>query len=136
MAKNKESIYIDMTKLFGILYNAQVNMNKKDRNGIHSRVIIHCENVISNYAMAFNLNKEEDKMHYIDLMIGEFEILKFDCRFMIENCIIKSNDFRRDVQTLIATIEDGMHKWRNYLVDKYNKEVKNSALNESSTSSV
>jgi hypothetical protein len=29
-----------------------------------------------------------------------------------------------------------MYKWRKYLVDKYNREIKNSSLNESSTSSV
>ena len=114
MAKrDKASIYVDAQQLLYTLYDAQFEMDKRDRPVLAVRLLDHTEQIIANFSLAF---KSDDKLPYVDTMLAEFEIVKVELRFAIEKNIIKSPSTINRITELVVRMEEGIAKWRSYVV--------------------
>lgn len=114
MAKrDKASIYVDAQLLLHELYDAQFEMDKRDRPVLAVRMLDHTERIIANFALAF---ESENKLQYIDAMLAEFEIVKVEIRFAFERFMIKSPGTVNRITELIVRMEEGIAKWRSYVI--------------------
>ena len=106
MAKrDKASIYVDAQQLLYTLYDAQFEMDKRDRPVLAVRLLDHTEQIIANFSLAF---KSDDKLPYVDTMLAEFEIVKVELRFAIEKNIIKSPS---NIRRLWESIDAGWYRY-------------------------
>ena len=107
--RDKASIYVDAQQLLYTLYDAQFEMDKRDRPVLAVRLLDHTEQIIANFSLAF---KSDDKLPYVDTMLAEFEIVKVELRFAIEKNIIKSPSTINRITELVVRMEEGIAKWR------------------------
>lgn len=114
MAKrDKSSIYVDAQCLLHTIYKGQFEMDKKDRAVLAVRLLSHTEEIISHFALAFHTEK---KIENIDRMLAHFEIVKVESRFAIEENMFKSPATIKQLRELVVKMEEGIGKWRNYIV--------------------
>ena len=113
MAKrDKSSIYVDAQCLLHTIYQGQFEMDKKDRAVLAVRLLSHTEEIIAYFAMAF---RTEQKLENIDRMLAQFEIVKVELRFAIEEHMFKNPVTINRLRELVVKMEEGMEKWRSYV---------------------
>ena len=114
MAKrDKAGIYIDAQLLLQLLYDAQFEMDKRDRAVLSVRMLSHAESIISNFALAYNT---DDKIEHINKMLAHFEVIKVEIRFAIDRGMFKKPSTIAKARELIVKMEEGIAKWRAYIV--------------------
>lgn len=110
--RDKASIYVDLQNLFRALYDAQWEMAKCNRIVIGVRMLDHCEKALSYFSLAYEL--EDRKIENIDKMLGEFEMLKVECRFAIDR-FYRRDATKNELREYIVKIQEGIDKWRSYV---------------------
>ena len=110
--KDESSIYIDLQELFKVLYRGQFGCDKRDRIALFNRMMDHNEKCITYFSLAFD---SSDKIHQVEMLVGEFDILKVECRMAIDIEIIKQESLKNQIREYIVKIQDGIDKWRSYL---------------------
>ena len=114
MAKrDKASIYVDAQKLFAALYEAQFDMCKRDRPVMAVRLLDHTERIIANFAVAF---ESDNKLEFVNRMLAEFEIVKVELRFAIQQSIIRNPAHIKELTEIVVRLEEGIAKWRGYVI--------------------
>lgn len=111
--KDKASIYIDLQSLFSELYKSQFEMNKCDRIILGDRILDHCEKSLAFFSLAYEV--EDKRIIYIEKLLAEFEMLKMDCRFAIDNNFYKSESTKATIREYISKIQEGIDKWRSFV---------------------
>ncbi|WP_294533287.1 hypothetical protein [uncultured Bacteroides sp.] len=111
--KEKSSIYVDAQSLLYTFYNAQFEMDKRDRAVLAVRLLDHTEAIISHFSLAY---RTEDKVANIDKMLAHFEVVKVESRFAIDEKMFKKPCTINRVRELIVRMDEGIVKWRNYVV--------------------
>lgn len=85
--RDKASIYVDAQQLLYTLYDAQFEMDKRDRPVLAVRLLDHTEQIIANFSLAF---KSDDKLPYVDTMLADEMGLSYtryadDCVIVVQN---------------------------------------------------
>lgn len=139
MSKNIErsGVYVDARALYKELYsNAFFKMSKTHRILMGDRMLVMCERLIADIAMAYNIT--DDKQKYIEKAVAQFEALKEILRLGAELSIIGDDNvklrgmisenwfdfvhFNKDKVT-VEPNEGFTYKER--LIKKYNLKIKN-----------
>lgn len=112
--KDKAGIYVDSQMLFEVLYKAQFEMPKKDRCVIAVRLLDHCEKLMAEFSLSYR-EKGNEKMIHIRAMLAEYEMLKMECRFIVDNGLIRNPSTDRAIKEYIVRIDEGIEKWIAYI---------------------
>ncbi len=117
MKTDKLGIYVDTHNLRRELYKAMMEMTKAHRVIIGDKMIQRSGEMISHIAMANNLL--DSRLKYIDTFIAEFEALKDDLRICMEDSIITNDYTKLRIFEIVAKIDEGVGKWRNYTLSRH-----------------
>ena len=112
MSKNIErsGVYVDARALYKELYsNAFFKMSKTHRILMGDRMLVMCERLIADIAMAYNIT--DDKQKYIEKAVAQFEALKEILRLGAELSIIGDDNVKLRIFEYIGRIDDGVYRW-------------------------
>ena len=122
MDSEKLGIYIDCFRLHKILYKAQFEMCKKDRVIIGNLMLEFNARLFAHIAMANNC--KDQRLHYIDCFISDFEILKMYLRMATEDGIIPNDGTKKGIFECISKIDKGVYGWRGYTLARHAADPK------------
>ena len=128
MTLQESSIYVGLSKLRDMLYQAQFLMTKADRMIYGDNLIKYNSECLKLFTMAF-LTKEK-RIERLEECIGWFAVLRKDIEFCVRQNIIKYkkrmmddglpeseyvNTKKIELFKVVAKIDDDMCKWRGSL---------------------
>ena len=128
MTLQESSIYVGLSKLRDMLYQAQFLMTKADRMIYGDNLMKYNSECLKLFTMAF-LTKEK-RIERLEECIGWFAVLRKDIEFCVLQNIIKYkkrmmddglpeseyvNTKKIELFKVVAKIDDDMYKWRGSL---------------------
>lgn len=128
MTLQESSIYVGLSKMRDILYQAQFLMTKADRMIYGDNLMKYNSECLKLFTMAF-LTKEK-RIERLEECIGWFAVLRKDIEFCVRQNIIKYkkrmmddglpeseyvNTKKIELFKVVAKIDDDMCKWRGSL---------------------
>jgi len=126
--KAEPSIRVDAGNLLGLLFRAELMMNKVDRIRYSTRAINAIQDIIAEFSLAYDF--EDDRLLHLKRLWGHTAVFLQIMRTIGEQNAIRiqpkyetmtPDQMKLELLRLTSSLDEGVTKWKNSIVNQRNK---------------